>query len=312
MSLTVLVYTGTQMLFTGRALLTQPGHQRFLSAQDLAQYCCSLCLSLSCQPHIELGCRNTEPLSQGCLWNLTHFQIIMWAHCFSGSSCHDKSSKVNIPAAPRRFMILLPPFSGSHFPCWACFTQLCLVLNIFCTIGNYGIVSIWNYMKLGNHMKLWKLPFQGRPKSQNPQHWRSTMQVTEAWARAQSCTETWATPQNTSWAHCLKSDRNWTVRYYGIQHRKSWCQWHSCTSLLLDKFCQRFCNQPLGAAAGLLISWAANTRGVKAVSSTWENSDLAYLSSCCLEHLWRWAPQRQPSPHLSHSQPQMHHQFLPI
>lgn len=90
-------------------------------------------------------------------------------------SCHDKSCKVNIPAAPRRFTILLSTFYCSHFPCWACFTQLCLVLNIFCTIGNYGIVSIWNYIKL------WKLPFQARLKSQNPQHWRSTMQVTEAW-----------------------------------------------------------------------------------------------------------------------------------
>lgn len=63
--------------------------------------------------------------------------------------------------------------------------------------------------------------------------------------------------------------------YKGIQHRKSWYQWHSYTSLLLDKFCQQFCNQPLGAAAGLLICWAANTRGVKVVNSTWKSSVLA-------------------------------------
>lgn len=63
--------------------------------------------------------------------------------------------------------------------------------------------------------------------------------------------------------------------YKGIQHRKSWYQWHSYTSLLLDKFCQQFCNQPLGAAAGLLICWAANIRGVKVVNSTWKNSLLA-------------------------------------
>lgn len=163
-----------------------------------------------------------------------------------------------MPAAPRRFMILLSQFSCSHFPSWACFTQLCLVLNIFCR--KY-------HSKAGpNHRTLSTGGAQCKWLRSEEEHRASLLY----WNLSHT-SECQLSSLPAIWCK-LNCE---IYGYKGIQHRKSWYQWHSYTSLLLDKFCQQFCNQPLGAAAGLLICWAANTRGVKVVNSTWKNSVLA-------------------------------------